>query len=62
MKVKEKNANKTFGQPVRQVNHVKYRSDPDTYMQVSMMHIYIILDPEACVYDAGINDAYIHDP
>ena len=22
----------------------------------------MILDPGACVYDAGMNDAYIHDP
>ena len=36
--------------------------DPDAYMHVSTMHIYMILDPDACVYDAGRNDAYIHDP
>ena len=32
--------------------------DPDACMQVSMMHIYMILDPDVCVYDAGMNDAY----
>ena len=25
------------------------------------MHIYMIFDPDACVYDADKNDAYIHD-
>ena len=27
-----------------------------------MMHISMILDRDACVYDAGMNDACIHDP
>ena len=51
--------------------------DPDVYMYVSMMHIYMTLDPDACMYDAymyitldpdacmceaGMNDACIHDP
>ena len=51
--------------------------DPDAYMHVSMMHIYMTLDPNACMYDAhmyitldpdacmceaGMNDACIHDP
>ena len=31
-------------------------------MHVSKMQIYMILDPDACVYDADINDAYVHDP
>ena len=26
------------------------------------MHIYMTLDPDACMCDAGMNDAYIHDP
>ena len=30
-------------------------------MHVSTMQIYMILDPDACVYDADMNDAYIHD-
>ena len=33
-----------------------------TLMHVCMMHIPMILDPDACVYDAGMKDAYIHDP
>ena len=33
-----------------------------TLMHVCMMHIPMVLDPDACVYDAGMNDAYIHDP
>ena len=32
-----------------------------TLMHVCMMHVPVILDPDACVYDAGMNDAYIHD-
>ena len=31
-------------------------------MLVSTMQIYMILDPDACVYDADMNDVYIHDP
>ena len=30
-------------------------------MNVSTMHINMIFDPDACVDDAGINDAYVHD-
>ena len=30
-------------------------------MHVSTMHIYMIFDPDACVYDADMNDAYIHE-
>ena len=33
--------------------------DPDAYMHVSMMHIYMTLDPDACMYDAVMNDAYV---
>ena len=33
-----------------------------TLMHVCMMHIPMILDPDASVYDAGMNDACIHDP
>ena len=29
-------------------------------MHVSTMHIYMSFDPDACVYDADMNDAYIH--
>jgi hypothetical protein len=41
--------------------------DPDAYMHVSMMHIYMTLDPDACMYDAYMYitldpDAYIYDP
>ena len=32
-----------------------------TLMHVYMMHITMNLDPDACVYGAGMNDAYIHD-
>ena len=32
-----------------------------TLLHVCMMHISMILDPDACVYDAGMNDTYIHD-
>ena len=35
---------------------------PDAYMHVSMILVHMILDPEVCVYDASMNDAYIHDP
>ena len=28
-------------------------------MHVSMMHIYMTLDPDACMYDAVMNDAYV---
>ena len=28
-------------------------------MHVSMMHIHMTLDPDACMYDAVMNDAYI---
>ena len=31
-------------------------------MHACMMHIYMTLDPDACMYDAGMKDAYIHDP
>ena len=30
-------------------------------MHVWMMHIPMILDPDVCVYEAGMYDAYIHD-
>ena len=33
--------------------------DLDAYMHVSMMHICMTLDPDACMYDAVMNDAYI---
>ena len=36
--------------------------DPDVYMYVSMMHIYMTLDPDASMCEAGMNDACIHDP
>ena len=41
--------------------------DPDVYMYVSMMHIYMTLDPDSCMYDAYMYitldpDAYIYDP
>ena len=29
-------------------------------MNVSTMHINMIFDPDACVDDADVNDAYIH--
>ena len=35
---------------------------PGAYMHVYKMQIYMILDPDACVYDAWMKDAYIHDP
>ena len=28
-------------------------------MHVSMMHIHMTLDPDACMYDAVMNDAYV---
>ena len=31
-------------------------------MHVSTILIYMILDPDACVYDAGMKDAHIYDP
>ena len=37
----------------------KYDPRPLTLMHVSMVHIPMILGPDACVYDAGMNDAYI---
>ena len=30
-------------------------------MPVCMMHIPMILDPDVCVYEAGMYDAYNHD-
>ena len=30
-------------------------------MHVSLVHIYMILDPDVCVYDACMYDAYIYD-
>ena len=35
--------------------------DPDACMYPRCV-IYMILDHDACVYDAGTNDAYIHEP
>ena len=38
--------------------------DPWPWCMYAVIHdsyIYMILDPDACVYDAGMNDAYIHD-
>ena len=29
---------------------------------IMSVHIPMILDPDACVYDACMKDAYIHDP
>ena len=37
----------------------------DAWMHDACIHnsfIYMILDPDACVYDAGMKDAYIYDP
>ena len=31
-------------------------------MHVFMMHISMIIDPDACVYDANMNGACIYDP
>ena len=31
-------------------------------MHVSTMHIYMILDPDTCVYDVHMHDAFIYDP
>ena len=32
------------------------------HMHASMVQIFMTLDPDACMHDAVMNDAYIHDP
>ena len=66
-----------FGQILRKRIENKFRrrnyhtlniSCQSMYMQISNtrslgpMHIYMILDPDTCVYDAHMHDAFIHDP
>ena len=31
-------------------------------MHVFMLHMYMIIDPDACVYDAPMYDAYVYHP
>ena len=47
--------------------HDAYIYDPRSWcLHVWCIYIYMTLDPDACIYDAGMNDAYninyIHDP
>ena len=45
--------------------HISMIPDPNEHLHDACIHdanIYMILDTDACVYDVGMSDAYIHHP